>query len=133
MIAFGPETAACAPQVLTLLLSHAADASSGGLDDLEEPALKAALLDQVGRLALPDEARQEVPSLCGAFLGWLESEGRLASGRVLGAFVAALKPQFLEGPVRKAKKYVRPAKGVGPNDPCPCGSGLKYKKCCLRR
>ena len=25
-------------------------------------------------------------------------------------------------PVRKVK--------VGPNDPCPCGSGLKYKKCC---
>ena len=20
---------------------------------------------------------------------------------------------------------------VGRNDPCPCGSGLKYKKCCL--
>ena len=26
-------------------------------------------------------------------------------------------------PVRKAKK-------VGPNDPCPCGSGKKFKKCC---
>lgn len=22
-------------------------------------------------------------------------------------------------------------KKVGRNDPCPCGSGLKYKKCCL--
>ena len=21
---------------------------------------------------------------------------------------------------------------VGRNDPCPCGSGRKYKKCCLR-
>ena len=21
-------------------------------------------------------------------------------------------------------------KGVGRNDPCPCGSGKKYKKCC---
>ncbi|MFP4284609.1 MAG: SEC-C metal-binding domain-containing protein, partial [Desulfovermiculus sp.] len=20
---------------------------------------------------------------------------------------------------------------LGRNDPCPCGSGLKYKKCCL--
>ena len=25
---------------------------------------------------------------------------------------------------------VKKAKKVGPNDPCPCGSGLKYKKCC---
>jgi SEC-C motif-containing protein len=22
------------------------------------------------------------------------------------------------------------AEKVGRNDPCPCGSGLKYKKCC---
>ncbi|MBR5534323.1 MAG: SEC-C domain-containing protein, partial [Ruminiclostridium sp.] len=28
-----------------------------------------------------------------------------------------------KSPVRKAVK-------VGPNDPCPCGSGKKYKKCC---
>ena len=25
---------------------------------------------------------------------------------------------------------VRKDKKIGPNDPCPCGSGLKYKKCC---
>jgi SEC-C motif-containing protein len=23
--------------------------------------------------------------------------------------------------------------GIGRNDPCPCGSGVKYKKCCLDR
>ncbi len=28
------------------------------------------------------------------------------------------------------KEPVRKAKKVGPNDPCPCGSGKKYKKCC---
>ena len=22
---------------------------------------------------------------------------------------------------------------VGRNDPCPCGSGLKYKRCCLNK
>ncbi|MBS0380677.1 MAG: UPF0149 family protein [Proteobacteria bacterium] len=26
--------------------------------------------------------------------------------------------------------YVRPAAKVGRNDPCPCGSGQKFKKCC---
>ena len=26
--------------------------------------------------------------------------------------------------------YKRNAPKVGRNDPCPCGSGLKYKKCC---
>jgi hypothetical protein len=27
--------------------------------------------------------------------------------------------------------FVDPFKGVGRNDPCPCGSGKKFKKCCL--
>ncbi|WP_343716840.1 DUF1186 domain-containing protein [Inquilinus sp.] len=26
---------------------------------------------------------------------------------------------------------INPARDVGRNDPCPCGSGKKYKKCCL--
>jgi preprotein translocase subunit SecA len=30
------------------------------------------------------------------------------------------------------KQPVRAAKKVGRNDPCPCGSGKKYKKCCGR-
>ena len=30
-------------------------------------------------------------------------------------------------PVRKSEKK------VGPNDPCPCGSGRKYKKCCMQK
>ena len=29
--------------------------------------------------------------------------------------------------------YVRPTPKIGRNDPCPCGSGKKYKKCCLPR
>ena len=31
------------------------------------------------------------------------------------------------------KQPVRKAKKVGPNDPCPCGSGKKYKKCCREK
>ena len=27
--------------------------------------------------------------------------------------------------------YINPVRDVGRNDPCPCGSGKKYKKCCL--
>ena len=40
---------------------------------------------------------------------------------------AATQSQVKKEPVRnKAKK-------VGPNDPCPCGSGKKYKKCCMHK
>lgn len=28
---------------------------------------------------------------------------------------------------------VKVEKKIYPNDPCPCGSGKKYKKCCGRR
>jgi len=31
-----------------------------------------------------------------------------------------------------ARRAASPSKKVGRNDPCPCGSGLKYKKCCGR-
>ena len=30
------------------------------------------------------------------------------------------------------KKKKRETKKVYPNDPCPCGSGKKYKQCCGR-
>lgn len=31
---------------------------------------------------------------------------------------------------KSSTTYVREGKKVGRNDPCPCGSGKKYKKCC---
>ena len=31
---------------------------------------------------------------------------------------------------QKASGTVRKGKKIFPNDPCPCGSGKKYKKCC---
>jgi len=31
------------------------------------------------------------------------------------------------------KMPVRSSKKAGPNDPCPCGSGKKYKKCCMQK
>ena len=39
---------------------------------------------------------------------------------------AATKSEVKKQPIRKEQK-------VGPNDPCPCGSGKKYKKCCMQK
>lgn len=33
------------------------------------------------------------------------------------------------GQSAKGTPFVRPVAKIGPNDPCPCGSGKKYKKC----
>ena len=43
------------------------------------------------------------------------------------ATAAASQATVKKVPVRNA------AKKVGPNDPCPCGSGKKYKKCCMQK
>ncbi|MBU0463853.1 MAG: SEC-C domain-containing protein [Proteobacteria bacterium] len=33
----------------------------------------------------------------------------------------------------KERKALEPKTKIGRNDPCPCGSGKKYKKCCLNK
>lgn len=38
--------------------------------------------------------------------------------------------KFEDGNLVKDQPIVREAPKVGRNDPCPCGSGKKYKKCC---
>lgn len=38
---------------------------------------------------------------------------------------------FEDGEPNKPKPFVRDAPKTGRNDPCPCGSGKKYKKCCM--
>ncbi len=55
-----------------------------------------------------------------------EDEAADARGEVEGSDSTDLDTEFRPEPVRAA---VIP----GRNDPCPCGSGKKYKRCCLRR
>ena len=40
---------------------------------------------------------------------------------------AANNAEVKKQPIRNKDKK------VGPNDPCPCGSGKKYKKCCMQK
>jgi SEC-C motif-containing protein len=37
---------------------------------------------------------------------------------------------FVDGKIVNQKPVTREGPRVGRNDPCPCGSGKKYKKCC---
>ncbi|MBK8121965.1 MAG: SEC-C domain-containing protein [Sulfuritalea sp.] len=53
----------------------------------------------------------------------LYNELRHETGRT---YLPALHPGFIVGHAHLAPKE------AGRNDPCPCGSGKKYKKCCLR-
>jgi uncharacterized protein YecA (UPF0149 family) len=57
--------------------------------------------------------------------GWLAEQRRDLEQTVLAVHAAlAADRDAAVTPVRREK--------VGRNEPCPCGSGRKYKKCCLR-
>ncbi len=43
--------------------------------------------------------------------------------------ISAVGGSDSSGP-QKGKTFVRKGEKIGRNDPCPCGSGKKYKKCC---
>ena len=65
---------------------------------------------------------------------WFTEEGRREAGRrtaheaLGGAAGWGGGVPFLEGP---RQPVINPHRHVGRNDPCPCGSGKKFKKCCL--
>jgi hypothetical protein len=119
-----------APQVLGAFLEAACHGGRGPAD-LEPDDVAHALLDHLPVLDLPPASREAVPALVAAFLGDLEDVGRLADGHGLAARVRAAAPAFRERAAGRGPDLRRPGPKVGRNDPCPCGSGKKYKACCL--
>jgi len=125
--AAGPD----APSVLAAFLEGACHGGTAP-PDIEGGEVRHALLDHVAGLALAPTTHQAVPALVGAFLADLEECGRLAGGRALGAQARALASAYRDQAQGRTRPDVRPAAKVGRNDPCPCGSGRKYKQCCMR-
>lgn len=121
-----------ADEILPAFLTRACEERGVEPGDLEEGDLKTGLLEGVGSLALPASVRAVAPDLCGAFLGELQSQGRLAGGRALGLYVRALREAFAERTAETVKPIRNPGERIGRNAPCPCGSGRKYKHCCMR-
>lgn len=121
----------CAPEVLQAFLGGACAARDREPGDLEEADLRVGALEHAARLALPAGAHEGVPDLLALFLEDLEAGGRLAGGRSLGLALRAARGAYQAASGGRIEPIVRPAPAVGRNDPCPCGSGRKYKKCCL--
>lgn len=49
---------------------------------------------------------------------------------IMNGFFGLDDEDFDEFEIEESTPYVRKDPKVGRNDPCPCGSGKKYKKCC---
>ena len=56
------------------------------------------------------------------------NEARIAAGTVSTMEDAAAKAHYLR---QNKHTIVRDNKKISRNEPCPCGSGKKYKNCCL--
>ena len=94
--------------------------------------IKEAVLEGLQSFPVEAKLRPKVPRVIGDFVSDLGRRGRLADGESLGAYIAALREAYLTSMEEKPRPVVRPADKIGRNDPCPCGSGRKYKKCCQK-
>jgi hypothetical protein len=123
-----------AEQGSALLVSWLVDACDRGdvePEDLRQEDLRDALLGTIACTALTEEAHAGVPALCRDFLGQLEEAGRLGEGRTLGLYLYAQSAAYERAVSGKLEPITRPGAKLGRNDPCPCGSGKKYKRCCM--
>jgi len=64
-----------------------------------------------------------------------KNEGRRLFDGLLQNIDNSIVEMLLKAELRRTEPQKRiiiqeKTKKVGRNDPCPCGSGLKYKKCC---
>lgn len=53
--------------------------------------------------------------------------------KVQKAAPAPKREQVLKPDAGSSQSITRKSNKIGPNDPCPCGSGKKYKKCCAAK
>jgi len=102
------------------------------------------------KLFFAPEAGKDVAEILSKFVIFLETEGHIHNGAELSSVVkksnraflkllAKSKQTSMKTTTKKGKttkkpvaKKAKPEVKVGRNDPCPCGSGKKYKKCCGR-
>lgn len=118
--------------ILATFLGAACEHGSVNPGDVTEADLRHALIDHVARLELPESVKAEVPELCRVFLEELEFQGRLSDGAQLGRYIGALHVAHGDAARGRPRTIENVATKLGRNDPCPCGSGKKYKKCCMR-
>jgi hypothetical protein len=104
-------------ELLDVLPADVLDELNAGTIDLKDPAFLDGLTDHISRLAIASPR-----------------QGQRILGKVikLKKLVArTLRETDPEATV--SATITRSGERVSRNDPCPCGSGRKYKQCCWRR
>ena len=129
-----PEAKEHAEAALAAFCARVAERGGRTAGEVTPKLVEAALLQDMGRLALPPAARRAVPEMLQGFFAFLRETGRYPAAGALELCAEALAPKYRaalrdDGTV-KGETYRKASSEVGRNDPCFCGSGLKYKKCC---
>src|SRR5690606_26524563 len=129
-----PEAKEHAEGVLAAFCDRAVARGAAAAADVTSAVVEAVLVQDGGRLALPVAAKRAVPDLLGGFVGFLRETGRVPAAGALQMCAEAPAPRFRaslrdDGSV-KGETIRKVSAEIGRNDPCFCGSGLKYKKCC---
>jgi uncharacterized protein len=99
------------------------DESIAGLEHFHAD-LQLARGDADGLAAFHQARIQPFGSTIEAFSQWEFGPGE-------GSDVGFERSPFDSGGYEIEQPFVNPLRDVGRNDPCPCGSGKKFKKCCL--
>jgi uncharacterized protein len=108
------------------------DPLDGSLDDFYFD-LQLARRDADGMAAFAAAGVEPFGSAIESLERWASEDGEEWERMVDDAEVGD-EPEVLgldDPPVGDGTPYLNPLRDVGRNDPCPCGSGKKYKKCCL--
>jgi len=106
-------------------------------DEVSPGTFARVMTEAMPRLTLPEAARPHAPEVIASFLEYLRETGRVGEGDDWAAQVRVIARSSSErlkpGGGVKGETIRKPAgvSSVGRNEPCPCGSGKKYKKCCL--
>ncbi len=95
---------------------------------LDQPAVDRALEWVVPRLK--QVRLEDAPRLMGAFLEFAGRTESLKDAVGLADHARRRGADLAADDKDKRKPVVHAGPQVGRNDPCPCGSGKKYKKCC---
>jgi len=92
-------------------------------------------LKKCASLALPLEVKRGIPLLLKEFFQYCSAAGLFSGGgsweKTVGALEAGYRASFRDDGSVRGDTFKKNYTDTGRNDPCPCGSGKKFKKCCM--
>ncbi len=124
-----------AESLLMAFFREAGPRGIASLDALKPKDVEEILFGPMARLDIPAERKRALPELLEGFFGFLKDSGRFPPAGAWRMCIEAVQGRFRDS-VRddgtvKGTTFKKNYSDVGRNDPCPCGSGKKFKKCCM--